>query len=479
MVLRPALAAPQLPRAAARHYASLVLERRRGNIALIPSASFAPDQDPTDEQLTEYYSANRGDFIQPERRTIRFARFGTDTIDNDFTATDAQIAERFKRDAAEYAAQERRATTTFVVPTQEAANALVQRIRGGVSLEAAAAEAGFNVSSNELSEREALASLTSAALAEKIYAADRGDVVDPARGTLGWYVARVDDIERTPARTLAQVRGEISEQLKQEALAARLIDLSAQIEELVDTGSSLTDVARQFDLEVTTIPAVTADGRLFDNPGQGLTQALRPILSTTFQMDESEPQLAEIVPGQQFLVFDVEEIVESAAPPLNEIRDRVIAGWRLAEGSKGAKEAADRVLAKVRGGQDLATALREENINQARVNPVNLSRRELVTSAQEQPLPPPVVLMFSMAQGSTKVLEDANELGWFVVDLDAIETPDVASDDAVVEETLASLQPALAGEYNEQLTRAIRAAVGVERNEDAIAALRRTLAGEN
>ena len=46
-VLRPAFAAPRLPRAAARHYAALVLERRQGTIGRIPSSLFAPSANPT------------------------------------------------------------------------------------------------------------------------------------------------------------------------------------------------------------------------------------------------------------------------------------------------------------------------------------------------------------------------------------------------------------------------------------------------
>ncbi len=479
MVLRPAFASPQLPRAAAQQYAALVLERREGQIALIPSAEFAPEDDPTDEQLTEFYSANRADFILPERRTLRFARFGADTINSDFTATDAQIARRFERDAEEYDAQERRAVSTFVVPTQAAAQALVERIRSGTSLEAAARGAGFNVSSQPLSEREALASATSLALSEEVFAGDEGEVVDPARSSLGWYVARVDDVERTPARTLAQVRGEIEEELKQEALAGRLIDLSAQIEELVDTGTSLVDVAERFDLEVDTVEEVTADGRLFNDAGQNLAEGLRPVIDVAFQMDESEPQLAEIVPGEQFLVFDVQEITESAAPPLAEVREAIAAAWARAEGNKAAGEVADRVLTKVREGMSMTQALREEDVVQARVEPISLSRRELIANSQQQRIPPPVVLLFSMAEGSVKKLENSNELGWFVVELDDIEVAEIEEGDATVDETLASLQPALAAEYNAQLARAVRDEMGVERNEDAIEALRAALSGAN
>lgn len=478
LILRPALAAPQLPRAAARQYAALLLERRLGNIALIPSRDYAPDGDPTDEQLSAYYSENRADFVVPERRTIRYVAFGAEDVNADITPTQAQIAARYEADSETYQAQERRAISSFVVPTEQAARALVERVRSGVSLEAAAAQAGFNVSNSPLQDRATLASGTSFALGEAVFAGERGTVVEPAQAQLGWYVARVDEVESTPARTLAQARDEIAQLLADEARAEALLNLSERIEQQVDSGASLTDVATEFDLEVTSVRNVTADGRIYNSMGQGFNPQLRPLLSTAFQMDESEPQLAEMVPGTVYMIFDVAEIVESAAPPLAEVRDEAIEGWRRSEGSKAAKQAAERIIAKTREGTALPDALRAENPALNQLERIDVERRALYADPQRR-VPTALVLMFSMATGSTKLLEEGGKLGWFIVDLDEIVIPDIEDDNPVLDDTQTQLATALSLEYNLQLFKAIRAVVGVERNEDAIDALRRTLAGES
>ncbi|MEO1221243.1 MAG: peptidylprolyl isomerase, partial [Pseudomonadota bacterium] len=187
-LLRPALGATTMPKAVAKHYASLVLERRSGQIALIPSFGYAPEEDPGDEVLSAFYESNRSNFILPERRTLRFAAFGADSVSADLTPSAAQIAARFETDAASYAAQERRAFSSFVVPTEDAAKAIAERIRGGVSFEAAAAEAGFNVSRGELRDREATGTATSFAVAEQLFQTERGSLIEPARSALGWYV---------------------------------------------------------------------------------------------------------------------------------------------------------------------------------------------------------------------------------------------------------------------------------------------------
>jgi len=477
MVLRPALATPFLPEAAARQYTKLVLERREGQIALIPSLQFAPEGDPSTEDLAEFYNANRSEFIVPERRTIRIASLSAEDIAADVEPTQAEIAARYERDTERYEAGEQRSVRSFVVPTQQGARALVERVRGGLSLEAAAREAGFEVSSSELLDREALAEETSFELAQRVFAADEGDVVQPARSQLGWYVARVENVERTPARPLDEVRDEIAGELQAEAEAETLAELSSRIEELVDTGTSLSEVAEEFALETRVIPGVTADGQLYGSPGEQLDPQLRPILETAFLMDENEPQLAELVPGQQFLVFDVSNVTESAAPPIAEVREEVVASWRLEEGSEAARAAANRIAEKVRDGAELAEALREEDPSLTQIERINLSRRQLLANAQQR-IPAPLVLFFSMAEGSTKLLEDSNDLGWYVLDLDSIEAEANEDDSQLVGQTRDQLAPALIAEYNAQLAAAIREEIGVERNAEAIADLRRRLAGE-
>ncbi len=476
-LLKPALAAPQLPEKIARQYAALVLERRKGEIALIPSAAFAPTGNPGDAQLTAWYQANRTKFIRPERRTLRFAVFGADSLEVSATPSAAEIAARYQRDAARYKASEQRAVTSFVVPTEDAAKALATRIRGGVALETAAREAGFSASTSDPRDREAMAGTTSFAFAEAAFKAAQGGVVEPAQGTLGWYVARVDRIERSPARSLEQATPEIAEQLGIEKRSAAVADLTAEIEAEIDGGTALAEVAAGYGLTVETSPALLANGQAFGRPDVQIVPQLLPVLSTAFQMEESEPQLAEIVPAQQFVIFEVARIEEAAAPPLAQVRDAAIAGWKRAQGARLAKAAADRITGKVRGKTALGAALAAENKPGFEREPIDLERRALLAQARGN-LPPPLVLLFSMAEGSVKVLEAPDDLGWFVVNLEAISTDPVDSEPGLVDQTRQQLAQALVDEYRRQATAAMRAELGVTRNEQAIEALRKQLAGE-
>ncbi|SMQ74585.1 peptidyl-prolyl cis-trans isomerase D [Altererythrobacter xiamenensis] len=476
-IMQSATAGTAIPTKLARNYAALLRERREGSIALIPSAVFAPEGDPSNAQLQAFYEENRSRYIRPERRTIRYASFGIGAIDASVAPTPADIAARYERDAEQYAAKESRTITQLIVPTEDAANAIRQRVSGGASLEAVAREAGFSTSSVGPVERGELADSASPQVAAAAFAAPRGSIATPARSGLGWHVVRVDGIESTPAQTLAQATPSIREALLVEKRNEALADLSSRVEEQIDGGAPLSEVAEELGIEVNTSPPLTADGRVYGEQGRGAPEQLQDAVSVAFQMDEGEPQLAEIVRGETFLIFEAADITPSATAPLNEIREQVITQWRLAEGARLAREAADRVMERLGEDTTLAAAVRQEEERLPPVDSINLTREQL--AQRQQRVPAPLALLFSMAQGTAKRLEAPNDLGWFVVDLDEISTDEVAADDPIVVATRQQLGDTLAQEYSSQLVAAMREELGVEKNESAIEAVRKQLLGES
>ena len=476
-IIVPGLSGAQMPQKFAMRYASLLRERREGSVAFIPSASFAPDGDPTEQQLSAYYEENRDDYIRPERRVIRYAMFGFENLDTDVTPTDEEIAARYERDRALYATSEDRTITQLIVPTKDSANSIRDRVNGGASFASVAREAGFSTTQIGPINKEDYGNQASDAVATAVFAASRGQIAQPARSSLGWHVVRVDNVTSIAGRSLANVTPEIREQLLQEKRAFALADLSARIEEQVDSGVALSQVAQELEVEISSTAPITADGRIYGVPSAQLPPQLVGAVNTAFQMDEGEPQLAEIARGTTFMIFEVSDITQSAAATLDEIREQIVLSWRLAEGAELARAAADRVIERVGANSSLAAAMGEEETPLPPVDELNINRQQLL--AQGQQIPPALALMFSMAEGTTKRLEAPNDLGWFVVDLTDIETPEIAANDPVIAASRQQLRGAIGDELAQQMTRAMRQELGVETNSAALEAVKRQMTGEN
>ena len=476
-VLIPAAFGAVMPDKLVSRYAVLLKEKRTGAIGLIPSMTFAPTDDPTNAQLQSYYTANRGDYLRPERRVIRYVSFDEGAIGNAAEPTAKEIAARFERDRASYAPSESRTFSQLIVPTQQAAAAIANRVKGGGSFETAASEAGLAVAKLGPINRKDLSAQASAAVAQAAFAAGQRGIAAPARSGLGWHVIRVDGIEKVAGRNLAQATPEIAATLREEKRRTALADLTASVEDRLESGEALADVAAELKLEIKTTKPLIGSGRVYGTPDETGPEILAPALQTAFSMEEGEPQLAEVQRGVTFLIYEVSKITPSATAPLSEIRENVVQAWRMSEGSKVAKAAADRVLKRLAGGSTMAQALAAEKKTLPPVDTVNLSRQQLTASGGQ--VPAPLALLFSMAEGTNKKLEAPQNAGWFVVNLDNIETGTIAKDDPAFLQAKNSLGQMLGREYSDQLRVAMREELGVERNPVAIEAVRKQLAGEN
>lgn len=475
-LLVPAAFGAVMPPVAARRYAELLGEKRVGAIALVPSAAFAPKAPPSDAELSAYYQRARDNYIRPERRVIRFATFDDSAIKALPEPTEAQIAARYEANKAKYAASETRKLTQLIVPTQAAAQAILAELAKGGSFDSVARGKGLAPASIDPVDKAALAGQSSQAIADAVFAASEGAIAAPARSGLGWHVIRVNGIAKTPARSLDQVRGELVSALKVDQRRAAINDLSSQIEEQFDQGTNLTDKAKELGVTIQSTPVLTADGRPYDNPGAAVNPIVTKIASAAFAMEgEGKPQLAEIEPGKLFVIFDATNIQPSAPAPLAEIRDEVRAAWMLEKGMADAKKTAEAILASARQSGNLAGAVSASGKALPPVNQVSIGRQQLAQMRGQ--VPSPLALMFSMAQGTVKLLPGNGNQGWFVVSLKQIEPGKIASDSPVIPQVQRELGQVAGREYADALRRAIRAEVGVKRNETAIEAVKTQLGG--
>ncbi|MEL7728349.1 peptidyl-prolyl cis-trans isomerase [Citromicrobium bathyomarinum] len=474
-VLIPAVFGARLPDSIVKRYATQLRERREGSIALVPSQQFLPDEDPTDEQLQKFYRENRSDFILPERRRVRYAVFDTDAMGNEIQPTQAEIRARYQENADLYRASEERTFTQLIVPTRQAAESFRDRIEGGASFASVARDAGLESAEIGPIRREAYAQQVNDAVASAVFSADEGDVAEIARSPLGFHVVRIDDVTPIAARSLAEARPEIEQAIRNEKERSAINEFASEIENRMNSGESFRQVAEGLDLDAKVTAPLLASGAVFDGEqGERAPPEVQPLLTTVFQMEEGRPQIAQGQGGDTFILFETESITPSAAPPLAEIREEVSVMWKLAEGQKEARKAADRILKRVNSGSTLAAAMRAEDTPLPPARPVNVTREQLM---QQQQPNPPIALMFAMTEGSAKRLPAPGDQGYFLVALEDVTAGELDADDPLIGQARAGYGQILLREYGDQMRVAIRSEVGVEQSDDAVAAVRRELTG--
>ncbi len=466
----------KVPGSAVLRYAGVVTERRKGAIAILPSAAFAPKAPPSAAEIKAWYDAHRADYQLPERRTVRYVVFDERVVKQLPAPTEAEIAARYAAGKAQYAATDKRKLAQMVVPTEAAAKVVLAEVAGGKSLEAAAAAKGLGVAVLGPVSREEYALQASAAAAEAVFAAPQGKLAGPFKAPLGWLVVRVDGAERKPGKTLDQARAEISAALAVEKRRTALTEFSEGIEDEFDNGATLADMAKELGQTPVTTPALLADGSVFGQPGVAAPAVLARVLSTAFGMEgEGQPQLAEIEPGKTFIIFDVGTLTSAAPPPLAQIQPLVIQDVQLSKGEKTARAAAKKVEAQMAKGVPIEAAIASLGVALPPIDRVDRARMEI--QAMGANAPKPLILFFAVPKGKVMLMPGPRNRGWYVVSVSEVSFGKVDPGDARLPGLAQSLQQAQGEEYADQLAKAMQAAVGAKRNEAAIDAVRKRLQG--
>lgn len=460
----------------ARPYAALLLEERRGDATFIAASALAPTTTPDDKTLATFLTQNSARYSLPERRVLRYAVFDRSAVAAP-PVTDAEIAKAFKDNAPRYAASETRRLAQVIAPTRAAADKIAAAARGGQSLDAAALANGLSSSFTQPITQAAFAAQSSAATAKTLFTAARGAIVGPVEAPLGFAVYRVAEVNVIPARTLAQATPELRNQIAATKAQEAMVNFYNAVQDSLNSGAPVEEIAAQRKLKLVETPALLPSGRAPDQSAFALPAILAPLVAQAFQgATEGEGQLATLIENEAFAVFDVKQIIASAPPPLAQVRDTLIADWRLTQGHRAARDKARAIVKAVEGGQKLSVAATGTGVGA--IQSIGGTRAELARGGER--VPPEVALLFSMSANSVKTLEIPGNRGWMVLSLGALPRPDAkAVDQARIDAVARPLAGAFGNELVAQLIADAKQRLGVEINADTVAALKRELSGQS
>ncbi|WNO52582.1 peptidylprolyl isomerase [Stakelama saccharophila] len=475
-LMTPTLEASYVPQQVALPYASLLLEKRHGAIAFLPTRSVDPGDEPDDGELKKYYQSHVARYTVPERRVIRYATVAPDDVADRATPTDAEIAQAYRAAGTRYAAKQQRSVQQLVVADAKQAQAVAKKIAAGTSVSAAADSIGLEATTIADVTREALADRTSDDFAKAVFSARDQAVVGPVQSALGYYVGKVTDISQVPGKTLAQATPEIAEKLKQQKLRDIINALQDKLDSGITDGATFAELVKENQLDAKQTAPVLPTGVDPEHPENKPDPALSRVVEAGFAaMQGDAPQLVQLNDDGTFALVALGRVVPKAAKSLDEIHDAVVRDYMVDQAKSKARALAQKAVDKVNKGTSLGQAIADTGVRAPAPEQVDATRADLARNRQQ--VPPPIALMFSMDEGQAKLLEAPNNSGWFVIHLDQVDKGDASDDADLVKQTRQGLGGVVGEEYAEQFAKAVRLGIGVKRNEDALAKLRTELGG--
>jgi peptidyl-prolyl cis-trans isomerase D len=475
LLITPAMSSARMPVGMATPYASMLLETRQGEVALIPTEAFTSGLKPTDAQIQQFYAGNRDRYMVPEQRVLRLARIGSDQIAG-VKATDAEVQAYYRDNAATYAAKDLRSIEQVVVPDQKTAAEIAARAKGGATIAAAAAPAGTNaaVSSIKDQTRQAYASAAGDRVAAAVFSAAQGSVVGPIQSDFGWVVAKVNSVRTEGGKTFEQARPEIEAKLTAEKRKNALADLVGKIEDQIADGANYQEAAQSAGLKVTETPPITASGSARGDPAFKLPPEMAPALKTGFELSADDEPVVETLPNDAgYVLVAPSRIIPAAPAPLASIRDTVVKDWIAKQAADRARSVAAQIAKAANGKASLGAAIQQTKAPVPAPRPIGARRIQLSQLGGQ--VPPPLAMLFTLGQGRARMVADPQGRGFYVVKVNKIVPGNALNQPAMIAQVQQEFSDALSSEYAEQFMAAIRKADGVKRNEDAIEATKKRI----
>ncbi|MCF8710152.1 SurA N-terminal domain-containing protein [Rhizorhapis sp. SPR117] len=457
-------------------YASLLLEAREGRIAIVPSKLLMSNDQPNPQELAEFYRRNADRFTVPEQRQFRYVLIDKARFEKNAQPSDAEVKGYYEQNKANYAARENRTLEQIILPTQAAAETIAKKVKGGESLANAAKSAGLAVATlSDLSEQQ-YAEKTSGAVAKAAFATANHEIAPLAKSPLGWHVVRVAGITTIPAKPLETVRAEILTALQDQKAAEAMSDFLARAEDQIAAGTTFDEFAKDASLAIKATPPILQGGKSIEKTDYQAPEELQALLKPAFDMElDDEPQMVTVQPEALYALVDVTDVKAATPPPLDKVHDMIVQQFQMDRAASKAKTIADQIVAKINKGTDFSKAMSESGLKVPPVQEIGGKRADIARAGQK--VPPPLALLFSMAEGSTKTLEAGQDQGYFIVTLDKIQRGDAGKQPAIIKAVQQEMSRVAGNEYAQQFALATRQQVGVKKNEAAIAKVKQQLRG--
>jgi len=314
--------------------------------------------------LEAYFAKNKGRYPIPERRSFKFALLDQAALRAAMHPTDAALQDYYKQSLDMYRVQNRVHVEHILLKTTGKTDAEVVEIRKKAEEVLAKARKGANF--EELAKQYSQDDTTKAKggdlgwiirgqtvpeFEQAAFALKKGEISDLVKSMFGFHIIKLIDREEARTKTFDEVRASIvpiiASQMAQEQAAEITERMAAAVRE--SSRTSIEVIAKKFNLQVGTVPAVAASDPL--GP-LGTSSELRDYVFSAQIGEDSTP----IRVDRGTVVASVTQIQPARPATLADVRAKVEADYRNEESTTLTKQRAEELYKRVQGGESLAAA---------------------------------------------------------------------------------------------------------------------------
>ncbi|QGU09705.1 peptidylprolyl isomerase [Leclercia sp. J807] len=331
--------------------ATLVAQQRVVREATFDVNALAAKQQASDEEVKSYYEQNKNNFTAPEQFRVSYIKLDAAAMQEN--ATDAEIQSYYDQHQDQFTQPQRNRYSVIQSKTEADAKAALDELNKGTDFATVAKEKSTDIISAKnggdmgwLEEATTPDELKNAGLKEK------GQLSGVIKSSVGFLVARLDDITPATTKPLADVHDEIAAKVKQEKALDGFYALQQKVSDAASNDNESLAGAEQ----AAGAKAVTTGWFDRDNLPEELN--FKPVADAIFSgglvgENGTPGSNSDIitVDGDRAFVLRVSEHKPEAVKPLDEVKDQITALVKHNKAVQQAKLDAEKLLAELKAGK--------------------------------------------------------------------------------------------------------------------------------
>ncbi|EPX78993.1 peptidyl-prolyl cis-trans isomerase [Litoreibacter arenae] len=412
-----------------------------------------PNDEPTDAQLQSYYDENGAQFETPEIRKISYAWLTPDMLVDDITPNEDRLRALYEERSDELNQPERRIVERLGFADMDAASAAKTAIEAGeTTFDDLVTERGLTL--EDVDQGEVSRDDLDGPIADAVFALTEPGISEPVETTLGPALYRVNAVLEAQNTAFEDVRDDLVAEAAADQARRAVLDRIGEIDDLLASGATLEELGKDSEMEFGQIEFSDAS-----NDGIAGYDNFRE--EAVLLKEGDFPEVRELSDGGIFAAR-LDEIVPPAVPPLENIRDDVVAAWNAAETKRRLTELGESLKAQL----DQGTAM--EALGLEGRTETDRGRTDFI----EDVSPAVLITAFSLEKASETALVPT-EGGAVLLELLDISPADLETDEAqnFLSQLSQQASAGLAGDVFELYGQAVQARHGLSLDQVAVNAV--------
>lgn len=313
-------------------------------------------KEPSVDELQKWFDAHSQEFRAPEYRQVTLMQMTPDALVKPADISVDEAKDYYKQNAARFISPETRTVEILRFKTRQDADKAAEKLKDGMTFEDLVK-----------SEHKTLAEITkgpsakkefSSTIANDIFSLETNKVSDVVNDLEGPVIMRVVSVTPQGPTPFEKAEQNIRETLAKSNAAKAMRDDHDAVENARFEGVSLDELAKQYKLNLQKITvdskAQTPDGKtLNDLPQQAI------LIDGIFQATEGADLDPIAIQGGGYLWYRVDKVTNTRDRTLDEVKDKVVAGWKADETQRLLDEKATEIEKELKNHKTLDDLAKE------------------------------------------------------------------------------------------------------------------------